>query len=248
MVGREAALWRQLDHPNVLPFLGVDETTFSPHYALVSPWMKNGNLVDYVARVKLSSGDVNLLVRHMAVIIAGHLAYIATFQLVQTSDGLSYLHSQEIVHGDLRAANILITDAGQACLSDFGLTRVAPTATLTATTTLGRASTRWTAPELLKEEVDAPDPPSDVYSFGYVCLEAYTLKPPFWDVRSEAVVLNKILQGHVVRRPTKDECSGKELSDELWSLMTGCWSSDPSRRPSARRSGSMIRDTLVRGK
>jgi serine/threonine protein kinase len=51
MVYREALLWRQLEHPYILTFLGVDVDTFSSRNAmcLVSPWMEQGTLKNYIA-------------------------------------------------------------------------------------------------------------------------------------------------------------------------------------------------------
>jgi hypothetical protein len=48
---REALLWRQLDHPHVLPFLGVDADTFASRslLCLVSPWMERGTLKEYLS-------------------------------------------------------------------------------------------------------------------------------------------------------------------------------------------------------
>ncbi|PBK92811.1 hypothetical protein ARMGADRAFT_1030316 [Armillaria gallica] len=45
---REALVWRQLQHPNVLPFLGVSEDLFAPSYCLISPWMVDGNSMAYL--------------------------------------------------------------------------------------------------------------------------------------------------------------------------------------------------------
>ncbi|KAK0491271.1 hypothetical protein IW261DRAFT_1436717 [Armillaria novae-zelandiae] len=45
---REALVWRQLRHPNILPFLGVSEELFAPSYCLISPWMANGNIIHYL--------------------------------------------------------------------------------------------------------------------------------------------------------------------------------------------------------
>jgi serine/threonine protein kinase len=47
---REALVWRQLHHPHVLPFLGLDYTLFPQHRfpCMISPWMENGMLKDYV--------------------------------------------------------------------------------------------------------------------------------------------------------------------------------------------------------
>ncbi|EEB94487.1 hypothetical protein MPER_06690, partial [Moniliophthora perniciosa FA553] len=55
---REAIVWRQLDHPNLLPFLGLYYLTSSrQRLCLISPWMENGNLVQFLERTPRS--DVN---------------------------------------------------------------------------------------------------------------------------------------------------------------------------------------------
>ncbi|KAF9256330.1 kinase-like protein, partial [Marasmius fiardii PR-910] len=68
------------------------------------------------------------------------------------SNGLAYLHSKEIVHGDLKSFNILITPSGRTCIADFGLSRVTESHGLhftTSTSTHRVGTTRWLAPELL---------------------------------------------------------------------------------------------------
>ena len=47
---REALVWKQLNHPNVLPFLGINMELFTPRFCLVSPWMSNGSLLDYLKK------------------------------------------------------------------------------------------------------------------------------------------------------------------------------------------------------
>ncbi len=44
-------IWRTFKHENVCPFFGVCVDEFSPRYALVSPWMPNGNLMEYLDAV-----------------------------------------------------------------------------------------------------------------------------------------------------------------------------------------------------
>jgi serine/threonine protein kinase len=84
MLCREAAVWHQLDHPHVLSFLGVDQTTWHSCHAMVSPWLTNGNLLDFIENSRCSHKDIIRL-------------------LSETAQGLLYLHLQGIVHGDLRA-------------------------------------------------------------------------------------------------------------------------------------------------
>lgn len=45
---KEGLLWRQLDHPNILPFIGVDSQTFEDDFCMVSPWMERGTLMEFL--------------------------------------------------------------------------------------------------------------------------------------------------------------------------------------------------------
>lgn len=47
---KEAMIWRQFDHPNVLPFYGICIEEFSPRMAMVSPWMNNEGLMKYLTK------------------------------------------------------------------------------------------------------------------------------------------------------------------------------------------------------
>ncbi|KAF8991733.1 kinase-like domain-containing protein [Cyathus striatus] len=154
---KEAILWSQLSHPNLLPFYGVhhlgDELG---RICLVSPWMDNGNIKVYLEHFP----DVNRL-----------------YLLREIACGISYLHDKNIniVHGDLKGANILVTSSGRPCLGDFGLSSMMDSealkwTSLQSTKTTG-GTTRWQAPELFDPLVDhaLPTKESDVYAFGCVC-------------------------------------------------------------------------------
>ena len=45
---REIVAWKQVSHPNVVPFLGVSETLFP--FSIVSPWLSNGNIAEYIQK------------------------------------------------------------------------------------------------------------------------------------------------------------------------------------------------------
>jgi serine/threonine protein kinase len=105
------------------------------------------------------------------------LVLYSTYTL-EIAQGLDYLHSLNIVHGDLRGTNILISDEGNACLSDFGLAtaffEADPTAAITCSNHAG--SVRWWAPELIEPksfgcERFVRTPATDVYAYACVCLE-----------------------------------------------------------------------------
>ncbi|KAJ7082155.1 kinase-like domain-containing protein [Mycena epipterygia] len=129
---REVLVWQGLRHRFILPLIGIDPETFPSSFCMVSPWMKKGTVLKYLS----DRGRVD----------------VDRF-LLETAQGLDYLHAQNIVHGDLRGTNILISDEDSACLSDFGLaTSVSDaestTAMLTSSTNHG-GSARWFAPELI---------------------------------------------------------------------------------------------------
>ncbi|KAE9385809.1 kinase-like protein [Gymnopus androsaceus JB14] len=100
--------------------------------------------------------------------------------------GLSYLHMRDppILHGDIRGANILISDDFHCCLADFGLTVVISDsrALSNATSGMTKGTARWMAPELIIPKTSAKptnNTSRDVYAFGCTILEILTLRLPF---------------------------------------------------------------------
>ncbi|KAJ6578291.1 kinase-like domain-containing protein [Mycena capillaripes] len=84
--------------------------------------------------------------------------FISTVQIYDIIMGISYLHSVNIVHGDLCGRNILISEEDRACLTDFGLAAFVEVETSIKSSTRG-GSTRWMAPELLLPDVYHPGLP-----------------------------------------------------------------------------------------
>ncbi|KAK1231735.1 hypothetical protein PQX77_005144 [Marasmius sp. AFHP31] len=209
---REAILWRQVKHPNLLPFLGIYQLEQTQQLCLISPWMDKGNLVQFLKTTKRE--DVN------------HLTLV-----YDVTSGLAYLHSKKIVHGDLKGVNILITSSLRACIADFGLSHVADTQGLritTSSTTRPVGTARWLAPELLIGG-GGTSKESDMYSYACVCYEIFTGLQPFPELTNEMAVAFNVAQGKRPSRPA----GVVELSDAMWALMVACWDATPSSRPTA---------------
>ncbi|KAJ3994707.1 kinase-like domain-containing protein, partial [Lentinula boryana] len=215
---REAVVWKQLKHPNILPILGVSTELFFPSFCLISPWMENGTIMSY-------------------------LKHNPTFDLLSAlrdiSAGLCYLHTREppIIHGDIRGANILITRDLRCCLADFGLALVASDSDMWSTATTYHfnlmGALRWMAPECLnlesKDEYDiVPHPSRDIYAFACTVVEIITRKPPFHTLRQDPAVILSLSKGERPPRPENVWCP-----DELWDLTTRCWNENPLGRPPA---------------
>ncbi|KAL0563966.1 Rho guanine nucleotide exchange factor, partial [Marasmius crinis-equi] len=211
---REAILWRQMKHPNLLPCLGIYELEHTQQLCLVSPWIENGNLVQYLGVTQQEDVDHHTLARDIAT-------------------GLAYLHSMRIVHGDLKGLNVLITGLSRAVIADFGLSRIADTLGLRMTTSTTRpaGTVRWMAPELLTGG-SGTSKASDVYAYACVCYEILTGGcRPFPEMPNEMAVAFHVAQG---KRPSKPENTPR-LGDEIWALMELCWNADPPSRPTANQ-------------
>ncbi|KAH9483782.1 Serine/threonine-protein kinase STY17 [Psilocybe cubensis] len=202
---REVTIWRELNHPNVVPLYGViyiDEDIYT-----VSPWMDNGTALAYLK--KYPTADRLKI-------------------LIDAASGLEYLHNRGIVHGDLRGANILISRTGVARLSDFGLSQFLEDRGQGMTSTQN-INPRWFAPELLQ---NAPvSTHSDVWSFGMVCLELLSGDVPYSSITRDIAVLRELDNGKLPEHPGRDKAL-QGLSDEMWELMKTCWTKRPQSRPS----------------
>ncbi|KAG1724435.1 kinase-like protein, partial [Suillus paluster] len=234
-IRREIRTCARLKHDNILPVYGYTHG-FGLFMAMVSPWADNGNLTTYLERQD------------------AHLTMVRRFQILgDITNGLQYLHANNVIHGDLTGPNVLIHGDGTACLADFGLSLVyseAMSTSLASWSSAFHGNFRWLAPELLGEpDNELPTRPSkysDIYSFGgimlHVCLG--NLRPPtdvitpYYYLR-DAAVIQRIGIG---AKPLRSRYP--VLSDEYWTLIEECWSTAIQDRPSAEGIARVIRDEL----
>ncbi|KAG1728741.1 kinase-like domain-containing protein [Suillus paluster] len=174
-IRREAYVWIKMSHDHILPFEGVTED-FGPLPALVSPWMENGSLNDYLRREFSKLSDHRKL------------------ELIQqVASGLSYLHGRDIVHGDLTGTNVLVDSSGRLRLADFGLSIILAEAENTTFNSCHPGNTRWMAPEALGDE--KPTKAGDIYSYGCVMLQIFSGKKPYETIKSAFAVMSAVFEG-----------------------------------------------------
>ncbi|KAF7365848.1 Kinase-like protein [Mycena venus] len=219
---KETLVWRYLKHKNIVPFLGVDSTTFpSPARAMVSPWMPLGSVLKYMADHSPS-------------------ATYAIGWLRDVIKGLGYLHSENIVHGDLCGRNVLIDENGVARLTDFGLASFIESDTSIKSSTRG-GSTRWMAPELLLPPPGSAfrrTPESDVWAFGCICCEIWSEgEVPFRHIATDMGLILALSNAtdsmeHAKPYPSRpSDKGGNHMPEMLWLLAQWCWKTDPTGRP-----------------
>ncbi|KAF9645531.1 kinase-like protein, partial [Thelephora ganbajun] len=209
---KEVVMWKSLCHPNILPLLGV--TMGDYQFAMVSEWMANGNINEFVK----TNRDTN------------------RFELLKdVARGLMYLHKQEMVHGDLKGANILVDQNGHARLTDFGLLTIVsdPTNFTPSSSVVACGTIRWMSPELLlPDQFDLrdsrPTKESDCYALGMVIYEVLSGQAPFIPFK-EAIVMRKITEGEHPERPQGTK--GALFTDDLWEMLNRCWATQIEMRP-----------------
>ncbi|KAG8697578.1 hypothetical protein FRC08_006441 [Ceratobasidium sp. 394] len=211
-VAREIHAWSKCDHKNVLALFGLAQ--HRGRLAIISPWMENGTLPEYVAkRPEVDRLDLCL----------------------QITEGLEYLHKGDMIHGDLKGYNILVSEDGVPKLADFGNTKLgqqsARFTTGTDTTGTGVMCTlRWAAPEIMRNSSRSTQ--ADVYALGMTILETVTGAVPYEDKADLAVLVEVLVQQ---RFPLRHDDSMRIRGDKnrLWDLMTKCWNHDGTYRPEA---------------
>ncbi|KAG8968223.1 hypothetical protein FRC05_001604 [Tulasnella sp. 425] len=216
---REAEMWERLRHPHILACLGTFHR--DGNFYFVSPFIENGTLVEYIA-MHPSVNRIRLL--------------------CETADVISYLHKEDIVHGDIKASSLLFGDNGQVLLSASasGLTLPADVRNSPDVPVEGPGTLRWQSPELL--EGGSKSFKSDVYAFGMTIAEVLTGDVPFPDLRTDEAIISAIrIEG---KRPPKDPpVSSAGLSyGKVWAVAEACWRTIPEKRISMSDALQMIQE------
>lgn len=130
--------------------------------------------------------------------------------------GMQYLHSKDIIHGNLNPNNILLDDQNYPHIADFGLSK------FITKHFIDLKSPIYTAPEILEEkEFDAK---ADVYSYSLIAYKIITGLDPFVEGPNYLQIQN-ILKG---KRPDLSS-----IKDKNWNkFLQKCWSKNPKDRPS----------------
>ena len=158
---REARMMAALRNPHLMPVYdtGEDRVDGFPQYYIVMPLMSGGTLRARIRRSPLTLGEV-------------------CQDLNDIADALDYIHSQGIIHRDIKASNVLLDNNGHCYLSDFGIAHTSTDATQLTSTGNVLGTVDYVAPELFEPHHKA-DVLSDLYSLGILLFEMVTGQLPF---------------------------------------------------------------------
>ncbi|CAI9104762.1 OLC1v1003512C1 [Oldenlandia corymbosa var. corymbosa] len=197
---QEVYIMRKVRHKNVVQFIGA--CTRPPNLCIVTEFMSGGSVYDYLHKQKGAFKLPSLL-------------RVA----IDVSKGMNYLHQNNIIHRDLKAANLLMDENEVVKVADFGVARVkAQTGVMTAET----GTYRWMAPEVIEHK--PYDHKADVFSFGIVVWELLTGKLPYEYLTPLQAAIGVVQKG---LRPTIPKHTPTKLAE----LLERCWQQDPALRP-----------------
>ncbi|CAI7932257.1 unnamed protein product [Closterium sp. NIES-54] len=216
---QEVYIMRKVRHKNVVQFIGA--CTKPPNLSIVTEFMVGGSVYDYIHKQR---GSMRL----------GMVVRVG----MDVAKGMDFLHKNNIIHRDLKAANLLMDENEVVKVADFGVARVkAGSGIMTAET----GTYRWMAPEVIEHR--AYDHKADVFSFAITLWELLTGKLPYADLTPLQAAVSVVQKG--LRPPIP-----KGTHPRLAELMARCWHTNPAERPEFSAVLRLLADMAheVRGK
>ena len=226
----ETKILQRLRHPNLVLLFGVGSNPSTDEQFIVTEFVSGGELGKQLAKEQQK----------------GIPPFPVSRRLVYMRDicsGMAFLHKKNILHRDLKSANVLVTDLGHCKVTDFGISRSMKTSrdlvedkssstrasTLLMTSFAG--SVAWMAPEMYDGAKSIYNQSIDVFSFGMLMYEIVTSKLP-WELNEKAKRIVDVM--HFVEsgmRPVVPE-GNNGAPTYFVTMMERCWDSDSKSRPS----------------
>ncbi|KAH8835758.1 kinase-like domain-containing protein [Flagelloscypha sp. PMI_526] len=204
----ESETLKDLDHPNIVQYLGFEETPANLSIFL-----------EYVPGGSIGS----CLLRH------GKFDEPVTKHFTsQILDGLHYLHSKNILHRDLKADNILVEHGGVCKISDFGISKRMTDDLSGGAQTAMQGTVFWMAPEVISTAEKGYNSKVDIWSVGCVVLEMWAGSRP-WSGSEMMAVMFKLYH-EKKPPPIPENVTLTELADDFRKL---CFAINPDDRPPA---------------
>ena len=211
---REIANQSQSVHPCILPFIGFScyNKESQPAFIIITEYQKNGSL-----RRLLDSQ-----IHHPNKCWTNTRKTIVAFGIAV---GMQSLHSKNILHRDLKSANILLDANLLPKISDFGLSKFIPETTNSTDENINTIMTgtkKWMAPEVMTGTNYTNK--ADVYSYGMLLYEILTNLRPYEDINNITELYKAALDGNKLKFYKSDE-------QNIIQLIKQCIQPNPDLRP-----------------
>lgn len=203
---REMQIISQVKFPNIVHCYGICE---QPKYSLVMEYMPKGSLFD--------------VLNNLSQPLSWNVRYSIAIDIAR---GLNFLHTNNVLHRDIKSLNVLLGNQMNAKLADFGLAVKVDDQRFASNQAVGT----WMAPELISGE-EKYTTKADIYSLGITFWEIAARKLPFEKVKQTELIPVEAAKG--MRDDIPPDCPKKFAS-----IIKFCWDNDAQKRPTA---GDVVR-------
>lgn len=212
---KEVETMKDLDHLNIVQYLGFEQK--NNRYSLFLEYVAGGS----IASCLKSYGKFD--------------EPLIKFITKQVLLGLAYLHSNGILHRDLKADNLLLEIDGTCKISDFGILKKSKDIYVNNAEMSMQGTVFWMAPEVIDNMVEDKkqgySAKIDIWSLGCVVLEMFAGKRP-WS--NEAVVSAIYKIGKTKLAPPIPEDIEHLVTDDAKDFINRCFTIDSEQRPTAK--------------
>lgn len=202
----EAEAAANLDHPNIVPIYEVGEVSGLPFFTM--RLIEGGSLANWIHR------------RGQAIPpeTAAHLA-------AKIARAVHHAHRHGVLHRDLKPGNVLLDNAGEPMLTDFGLARLVEKESTLTHTQAFIGTPAYMSPEQASGAVKTLTTATDVYGLGAILYELLTGRPPFAGGTSLETVRQVLDQ-----EPVRPSVYHPELDRDLEIICLKCLDKEPAGR------------------
>ncbi|KAJ3754577.1 kinase-like domain-containing protein [Lentinula raphanica] len=222
----EINIWKSLNHPNILRLYGASdpESDENTPWFFVSPYMRNGSLPEYLKRLEWDGG-MNMGISMVSEVYGDSSVPDLLGFMVEIAAAMEYMHSMEIVHGDLKGANVLLDNNLRCVLTDFGHSK--HESDISYKNDKHAHGLRWQSPELMAGR-SLISKENDVYAFAITCVEIVTMGSLPWPMVADDVVKHRVLNENA--RPPYPSKVVDRLG--IRDVLDRCWDDELKERPS----------------
>jgi len=236
---REIEIWNKIkSHPFILQFYGAYHYGKNPF--IVSEYCNNGTVKSYTSNSNITVNKKLQIMHDIAI-------------------GIYHLHKNNIIHGDIKSDNVLISNDGIPKICDFGLSIYKSDKSkdkLISTCNITEA-VRWKAPELFETYnikllngelnkykntvIRKISTYSDIFSLGRLYYEIIAQNNPFYEILYNFEVEQKVISNQYPSRVKSNNSKDAILySDKMWDILVKTWNYDPFLRISLLSLASIL--------
>ncbi|OWK60792.1 Serine/threonine-protein kinase PAK 3 [Lonchura striata] len=198
---KEILVMNEMKNPNIVTYL--ESYLVNEVVLMVLEFMDGGSLADVISRERMA---------------VGHIATVCR----ECLQGLAFLHANQVIHRDIKSANILLGRDGSVKLADFGLCGLLSPEQSKRRSMVG--TTCWMAPEVVRREPYGPK--VDTWSLGIVGIEMATGEAPY--IREKSDTAN-----YLIGKQGVPDLHKLRLPSGLHEFLGCCLQMDVDRRGSA---------------